>query len=138
MIRLLALGLWLGAMVGFAFLFAPTAFAHVGPTPAFAATIAACVGLLTRLGDWSGIVAGAITVFAYLERRRTATVIVACIAIAIALGFVETQWIVPQMQSTPLQTPAYDALHQRSSSIYSAIVLAVAVAFGLSSWRART
>ena len=138
MLRLLVLGIWVGAMIGFAFLFAPTAFVQIGPTPAFAATIAACVGLLTRLGDWCGIVAAAITVFAYLETRKTATIIVACIAVAIAFGFVETAWIVPQMQSTPLQTPAYDALHQRSSTVYSVVVLAALVAFALSAWKART
>ncbi|MHB8147649.1 MAG: hypothetical protein ACYDGM_10380 [Vulcanimicrobiaceae bacterium] len=138
MLRVLVLGIWLGAMIGFAFLFAPAAFAHVGPTPAFAATIATSVGLLTRLGDWCGIVAAAITVFAYLERRRVAAIIVACITLAMAFGFAEMQWVVPQMQSTPLRTAAYDALHQRSSAMYAIIVLAVVAAFALSAWRPQT
>lgn len=134
-LRIVLLGLWVGAMAAFAFLFAPIAFAHVGPTPAFAATIAASVNAVTKTGDWFGIAAVAITVFTRLESRRRAAVIVACVALAIAFGFVETQIIVPQMQSTPLLTPAYDALHRKSSGVYSIVLLAALAAFVASAQR---
>lgn len=120
-------------MAGFAFLFAPIAFAHIGPTPAFAATIAASVRAITQSGNWLAVIAVAITVFVRLEPRRTAAVIVACIAIAIVAGLVETQFIVPQMQQTPLQTPAYDALHRKSSGVYSIVLLAGLASLVLSS-----
>src|SRR6516225_9534220 len=101
-LRLLFLALWLGAMAGFAFLFAPVAFANVGPTPAFAATIAQTLGLLTRTGNVLGVMVVAITVFARLDTARIAAAIVGCVALMIALGFVETQFIVPHMQGTAL------------------------------------
>ena len=119
--------------MGFAFLFAPIAFAHIGPTPAFAATIAACVRAITQIGQWLAMVAVAITVFVRLESRRSAAAIVACIAVALIAGFVETQIIVPKMETTPLQTVAYDALHRQSSGVYSVILLAALAAFVLSS-----
>lgn len=128
-IRLLVLGLWLGAMAGFAFLFAPVAFVHVGSTPAFAATIASCLRLMTRAGDWLGIAAAAITLFDRLETRRRAAAIVGCIAVAIALGAYETSHVVSQMESTQLLTPAYEALHRTSSTMYSIVLLAVTVSF---------
>lgn len=42
-LRVVLLGLWVGAMASFAFIFAPIAFAHAGPTQGFAGTIAASV-----------------------------------------------------------------------------------------------
>ena len=122
-------------MAGFAFLFAPAAFAHVGPIPAFASTIAACVREITQVGDWLAVAAVAITVFVRLESRRMAAIIVACLIIAVAAGFVETQLIVPKMESTPLETAAYDALHRQSSSVYSVVLLSALVAFTLSARR---
>ena len=137
-LRLLLLGLWVGAMTAFAFLFAPIAFTHIGPTPAFAATIAACVREITRIGNWLALVAVAITVFFRLESRRTAAVIVGCLVIAVAAGFVETQFIVPRMETTPLQTVAYDALHRQSSGVYSVVLLAAFAAFLISARRERS
>lgn len=120
-------------MTAFAFIFAPVAFAHVGPTTEFAATIAACVRVLTRAGDWLGLAAVAITLYANLESRRMAAAIVACVALAIVAGFIETNTIVPQMAATPLHTSAYDALHRRSSEVYSLVLLSALGAFVLSS-----
>ena len=135
-IRVLVLGLWVGAMAAFAFVFAPLAFAHVGPTPAFAATIAACVRTIVCVGGWAAIVAAAISVFARLESRRATALIVACLALAVLCGAYETSAIVPQMERTPLLTPAYDALHRESSGVYGAAFLAALIALVLSSRRA--
>jgi hypothetical protein len=49
----------------------------------------------------------------------------------IALGYVETQFVLPRMELTPLQTPAYEALHKQSSTIYSIVLLSGIVAFVL-------
>lgn len=134
-VRIIVLGLWVGAMAGFAFVFAPIAFAHMGPTPAFAATIAACVQAIVRVGGWIAVVAAAITVFARLESRRAAAVIVGLLALAIACGAYETSVIIPQMQQTPLLTPAYEALHRESSSVYGVALLAALIALLVSSRR---
>ncbi len=122
-VRIVLLGLWVGAMAGFAFLFAPIAFANVGPTHAFAATIAASVRAVTAFGTVIGILAALITLGIQGETARRKISIVLCIAIAIAFGILETQAIVPRMEATPLMTAAYDALHRQSSGVYSIVLL---------------
>lgn len=135
LIRTFALGLWVGALAAFAFIFAPVAFAHVGPTPAFAATIARSVILLTASGYVCAALA-ALTSLAELRRAPArAIAIIALVVSACVLGFYEVHAIVPAMQSTPLRTPAYDALHHRSSTVYSFILLAAAIALGTSAWQ---
>ncbi|HEY5340185.1 MAG TPA: DUF4149 domain-containing protein [Candidatus Aquilonibacter sp.] len=130
-IRIVLLGLWVGAMAAFAFVFAPIAFAHIGPTPAFAATIAANVRAIVQGGNWIAVLCAAITVYARLEPRRTSALIVGCLALAVLCGAFETGIIVPQMEHTPLLTPAYDALHRESSGVYGLASLAALVAFWL-------
>lgn len=132
-VRIVLLGLWVGAMAGFAFLFAPIAFAHVGPTPAFAATIAASVRAITATGVVAGILAALITMLLRFDSPRRKITIVLCIAVAIAFGAVETWVIVPKMESTPLQTAAYDALHRQSSAVYSGVLLFALAALVMSS-----
>lgn len=135
-LRSYAFGLWTGAMVGFAFFFAPAAFAHVGPTPAFAATIAASIIAITYFGYVCG---GIVILCALLELRsnRSAIWLAAIAVVMCALGAYETNAVVPLMQHTPLQTPAYDALHRRSSSIYSVILLLGLAGMALTAIRRR-
>lgn len=121
-VRVLAFGVWTGAMVGFAFIFAPAAFAHVGPTPAFAATIATAIRGITDLGYGCA----ALVILASRPKIGRTGLLWWLIAIAVlmsALGWYEVHAIVPAMESTALRTPAYDALHHRSSTIYSVILL---------------
>lgn len=128
--RLYAFGLWTGAMLGFAFFFAPQAFAHVGPTPRFAATIAASIVALTRFG----YVCAAVIVAASLLQLRKRPALAFCAvlaAIVCALGAYETHAVIPLMQHTALETPAYDALHRQSSGVYSVILLCGLIGFGL-------
>jgi hypothetical protein len=132
-VRTVLLGIWVGGMICFAFLFAPIAFHTIGPTPAFAATIAASVRAIARVGIWIAVLSVSITVFGRLESRRIAAALVALLAVAVILGFVETSVIIPQMERTPLLTPAYDALHRQSSGVYGIALLAVLAAFVLSS-----
>ncbi len=137
LLRTLLFGLWVGSLAGFAFIFAPIAFAHIGPTPQFAATIAANVRALVRVGDWFAIAAAAITLVGKLESRRAAAAIIGCIALAIVMGYVETVAIVPQMERTALLTPAYAALHRESSAVYGTAFLAALAAFIIAARRAR-
>jgi hypothetical protein len=134
-IRIVLLGLWVGAMAAFAFLFAPIAFAHVGPTPAFATTIAAAVRSIVRIGDWIAVIIAGITVFTTLESRRTAAIIVACLAVAILCGAYESAVVIPKMEVTPLLTPAYDTLHRQSSAVYGTAFIFAFAALALSSLR---
>ncbi len=127
-VRIVLLGLWVGAMAGFAFVFAPIAFTHIGPTPAFAAMIAAEVAAIVRTGDWIALATVAITVFAGLESRRTAAAIIGCLALTVLCGAFELGAIVPQMQQTPLLTPAYESLHRESSGVYGVAFLAALAA----------
>ena len=134
-LRIMLLGLWVGAMAGFAFVFAPVFFHNVGPTPEFAASIAACVRAIVHIGSWLAVAVAAITVFARLESRGISIAIVACLAAAALCGIVEVNAIVPQMERTPLLTPAYEALHRQSSGVYGVAFLSALVALVLSARR---
>jgi hypothetical protein len=137
-IRLLALGLWVGAMAGFAFIFAPIAFRTIGPTPQFAAMIASTVGVLTTFGYACALIAALATLPALKAHPRHSAAVLALLVLMTVFGFYETHAIVPLMQSTTLQTPAYDALHRRSSSVYSVILVSGIVAFIVSATMPRS
>ena len=119
-------------MAGFAFLFAPIVFAHVGPTPEFAAAIAGCIRGLTAVGSWLGIAAVILTLMFFRDRPPVAAAIVGCVAIAIGAGLVETSFVVPAMERTPLLTPAYEKLHRTSGGIYSIELVAALAALIMS------
>jgi hypothetical protein len=127
-IEIPALGIWLGALVGFAFISAPLAFRLVAPLDLdrFAALTAATIGQLTT---W-GYVLGGIAILAALARAVSAgdrtwdAIRVALIALALGLVTYEQQAIVPAMEALPdPHTPAYSELHARSSSVYAIVVL---------------
>ncbi len=130
--RIVALGLWVGAMAGFAFLFAPIAFTHIGPTPAFASTIAASVRAITTAGNLLGILA-VVATLVLRESPRTKAAVIGCVALAIFFGSIETSLIVPEMQNTPLLTPAYESLHRQSSGVYAAVLVCALGALVVSS-----
>ncbi len=114
-------------MAGFAFIFAPAAFAHVGPTAAFAATIAASIRGLT----FFGFGCAAVLVLASLAEFRRLWWLAAIAVVMCALSWYEVQVVVPLMERTPLQTPAYEALHHRSSAVYSAVLLLGLLGLGI-------
>lgn len=134
-VRIVLLGLWVGAMAGFAFLFAPTAFAHIGPTPAFASTIAASVRAIALAGYVLGGFAIAITLL-LREPGRHKLFLVLSVVVAFLCTIIETQAIVPKMDTTPLLSAAYESLHRMSSGVYSAVLVFALLAFVLSSRRA--
>lgn len=125
-IEIPVLGLWLGALCGFAFIFAPAAFHLVPDITQFAALTGANLDALARLGAVCGGLGIAIAVL----RARTAgdrtNDIVRAALIVLALGLVayETFAIVPAMAALPdLRGDAYRALHGRSTLVYGGVVL---------------
>jgi hypothetical protein len=128
-VRTVLLGIWVGGMICFAFLFAPIAFHAIGPTHPFAATIASSVRAITQTGYAIAVICAVITYFARLEPPRRGALVIVLLALAIALGAVETNLVIPRMEHTPLLTPAYDALHRQSSVVYGLALLSVLAAF---------
>ena len=135
MARMLALGLWVGAMTGFAFVVAPIVFHRLGPTSQFAAIVAAIVIAVTTFGYVCGGVALAATAMLVRAQPRTSIVILILVVFMLLGSWYEVHAIVPPMQHTLLNTPAYDRLHHRSSTLYAAILLAGLVAWLAGSWR---
>jgi hypothetical protein len=127
-IEIPALGLWLGALCGFAFIFAPIAFRIVAPLDVgrFAALTAAILTALAIVG----YVCGGVAILMALARSREAGDrtfdFVRALLVAAALGLVwfETRSIVPSMAAVRDVTSAqYHALHNRSTLVYAGIVL---------------
>jgi hypothetical protein len=139
-IEIPALGIWLGALAGFAFISAPLTFHALGPLdmPRFAALMAHTLGTLTT---W-GYVLGAIAIVAALVRAAWAgdrtwdLVRAALVAVALGLATYEQRAIVPLMQAmTDLRDPAYHALHQRSMVVFGAVAIAILAALVLAAAR---
>ena len=127
-IELPALGLWLGAPCGFAFIVAPIAFRIVGATDVtrFAALTAAILGSLTTFS----YVAGAIAIVVALVRSRAAGDrtfdFIRALIVLVALGLIwlQSSVIVPAMAATTdLHSSAYHELHGRSTLIFGGAVL---------------
>jgi hypothetical protein len=121
-----ALGLWLGALCGFAFIFAPAAFANVSDITQFATLIAANLRALALLGA----ICGGIAILAALARsidaadRTSDLARAALVLVALLLVAYETFAIVPAMAAiSDLHSPDYAALHARSTQVYGGVVL---------------
>jgi hypothetical protein len=142
-IEITALGIWLGALIGFAFIFAPIAFRLVAPLDVgrFAALTASALAALTQWGYALGGIAILVALARAIDAGDRTWDIVRAALVAIALGFAayEQQAIVPAMQATSdLRGPEYHALHQRSSGIYGGAVLLVLAALALAAARRET
>lgn len=140
LLRVLAFGLWSGVMIGFAFFFAPGAFAVLGPVPAFATIIARCIHAIAVFGYACTVlvlVPAALDVAARIRRRAlpAATAIMAVVMAALS-WFVDAR-IVPAMQSIQIASPAYQALHHESSTVYSIVLLLGLAALVWSAWQER-
>jgi hypothetical protein len=130
-IEVLALGLWIGALAGFAFVFAPTAFTILPDLNTFAALIGATLRALTRLGY--GL--GAVALLAALARGARLRALL--LGAMLALSAYDAHVVMPAMEATlhtftaPIaQTPktdprrvAYDAEHRWSSRVYGTVLL---------------
>jgi hypothetical protein len=133
-IELPALGLWLGALCGFAFVFAPVAFRIVAPldTARFAALTATVLGMLAT----AGYICGGIAIVAALIRSREAGDrtydFLRALFVVLALGLVWAQsaFIIPAMAATTdFHSAAYRQLHSQSSTLYGGVLLLGIIAF---------
>jgi uncharacterized protein DUF4149 len=139
-IEIPALGIWLGALAGFAFISAPLSFRAFAALDIhrFAALMAASLGGLTT---W-GYVLGAIAIVVALLRAVTAgdrtwdLVRAALVAVALGLASYEQRAVIPAMEAlTDPHDPAYLALHGRSTGIYGAEVILILAALVLAAAR---
>jgi hypothetical protein len=139
-IEIPALGIWLGTLIGFAFVSAPLAFRIVAPLDVarFAALTAATLGALTL---W-GYVLGGIAIVAALLRAASAgdrtwdAIRIGLVVVALGLATYQQQAIVPQLARTAdVGTPAYRALHGRSTAVYGGVVLLGLIALVLAATR---
>ena len=149
-IEALALALWIGALAGFAFVFAPTAFAVVTNLDRFAELIATTVTHLNALGYWCGGIALVAIVLRNREDAalgRSTAIRAIAVLVMLALVFVEGHFIVPAMAdaqrafggsfaAVPNLDPRrvrYDDLHRISSVCYGLVLLlgSVTLAFGV-------
>ncbi|MDQ2907767.1 MAG: DUF4149 domain-containing protein, partial [Candidatus Eremiobacteraeota bacterium] len=139
-----ALGLWAGALAGFAFVVAPLAIRIVTPLDSFAALVSAVIRALGTFGaTCGGIAVASAGARALLSSaaRPLAFVRIALIIIGIGASAYETSAIVPQMEATARRIPgaidsvpksdprraAYDAEHAQSSKVYSIAFLCVLI-----------
>jgi hypothetical protein len=121
-----AIGLWFGALCGFAFIFAPAAFANVPDLTQFAKLTAANLRVLAGVGA----VCGGVAIVVALARSRDAAdrtndiVRAALILLALLLVAVETFAIVPAIATiTDVHSPDFAQLHQRSTQVYGGVVV---------------
>lgn len=127
-----ALGIWLGALTGFAFASAPIAFRLIAPLDVvrFAALTQGTLTVLTRWGYTLGTIAliAALLRAAGASDRVADVARAALIVLALALTFYHQHVIVRAMLGTEIGSPAYHALHTRSSLIYGAALVALLAA----------
>jgi len=131
-IEILALGIWVGGLVAFAFVFAPLAFRLIAPPDVarFAALTARTLGALTQWGYALGGIAVLTALLRAIEAgdRVWDVVRAGLVVLALGLATVEQRAIVPRMEATTdVRSEAYRALHQESTQIYGgALILALA------------
>jgi hypothetical protein len=125
-IEITALGIWSGAQIGFAFIFAPITFRVLGDPLRFNAVVTPIFGAMSILG----YVCGAIAVAAAIARSRdagdrTADIVrAALVVIAIGLLIYHTQAIVPALTAvSDLTSRAFAGLHDRSRVVYGGVLI---------------
>ena len=121
-----AIGLWLGALCGFAFIFAPAAFRLVPNVMQFASLTSTNLRVLGDVGAVCGGIAIAIAIARSFEAadRTNDIVRAALILVALLLVAYETFAIVPAMAAiTDLHSPDFAELHQRSTQVYGGVVV---------------
>jgi Domain of unknown function (DUF4149) len=139
-IEIPALGIWTGALLGFAFVFAPLAFHVVAPLDIarFAALVAQSVAGLSTWGYALGALAfvAAILRAAVAGDRRWDLARAALVVVALGLTAYQQHTIVPTMTAIrDVRGTEYRALHRRSTTVYGGVVLLVLGALVLSAAR---
>jgi uncharacterized protein DUF4149 len=125
-IEIPAIGLWLGALCGFAFIFAPAAFRLVPDVTQFASLTSANLRVLGSVGAVCGGIAIVVALVRSFDAadRTNDIVRAALIVIALLLVAYETFAIVPAMAAiTDVRSPDFAGLHQRSTQVYGGVVV---------------
>jgi hypothetical protein len=133
-----AIGLWLGALCGFAFIFAPNAFHLIPDIAEFASLTEANLRELALVGAVCGGIAIVIALIRSLDAADRTNDIVRAALLLIALGLVayESLAIVPAMTAlTDLHSSTFDDLHRQSSQVYGGVVLLAMAALVLAAVR---
>jgi len=121
-----AIGLWLGALCGFAFIFAPNAFHLVPDVSQFASLTEANLRALALVGALCGGIAIVVALVRSFDAsdRTNDIVRAALLIVALALTTYETLAIVPAMTAlTDLHSAAFADLHAQSSRVYGGVVV---------------
>ncbi len=136
-----ALGVWAGAMFGFAFVFAPAAFRAVHDLGTFGGLVANAIDGVASVGTvCGGVAVVAALVRAALARDARPLARAALVLVALLASGYESRAIVPEMARVAATIPgaldsvpksdarraAYDALHARSTQVYGLAFLCVA------------
>jgi len=149
-VEVAVLGLWAGAMAGFAFIFAPIAIKIVPRMDTFATLIAA---VIRGVGSF-GAVCGTLAIGAAIVRgtssqpRRLAVARIAFVGVALLASAYESKTIIPRMEATAAQIPgpidsvpktdprriAYDEQHSASSRVYGIAFLCVLASLSLAAF----
>ena len=135
----LALGLWIGAALGFAFVFAPAAFHLIPQIHVFATLTAAVLARLSLCGVCLGGVAALAALLRMREHRDPRSEIARVVLILIASGcaLYQQRAIVPAMLAIgDVRSAAYHALHHTSTTVCGMGLLALLAAFILAVVRA--
>jgi hypothetical protein len=137
-IEIPALGLWLGALCGFAFIFAPAAFAIVPDLTEFAKLTVTNLRILS----YAGYVCGGLGIVIALVRSRDAAdrtndiVRAGLLLIALLLVAIEAFAVIPALNAiTDVHSADFAELHQRSTQVYGAVVVLVLAALVLAAVR---
>jgi hypothetical protein len=141
------LGLWAGAMAGFAFVFAPIAFRTVPDLTTFGTLIGRVMRALWTFGAGCGSIAILAAVLRGTARtaRTPAIVRIALVAVALCASWYTANTIVPNMEATAAQISgpldsvpktdprraAYDNEHRASTRVYGVAFLGVLGALAL-------
>jgi hypothetical protein len=153
-----ALAVWVGSLVGFAFVFAPIAFSRLSDDlDAFSSIVSRVFGVLATLGYvCGGIVIVTSLLHAFLAAQgggswRLALLRACCVIVMLGLVTFSQAKITPAMEqvqasfhapfnSIPKDDPRrvrYDRLHAQSSRVYGTVLLLGLIAIAFSAWEPR-
>lgn len=125
-VALLAISLWLGADIFFAFAVAPVAFATLAPFPDGRALAADIVGRDLTILHWLGLVCGAALLSCILSMRlgRLISVIVAAMMALTALSqFAVTPQVHALRISHQTASVSFARLHMLSTALEAVVIL---------------
>lgn len=133
-----AIGLWLGALCGFAFIFAPAAFRLVPDVTQFSSLTASNLRALGVVGAICGGLAIVVALIRSLDASdRTSDIVrAALILVALILVGYDTFAIVPAVAAvTNVHSPEFAELHHRSTQVYGGVVVLTFVALVMAAVR---